>query len=587
MKKNLFGLTALTSLLLAGCSATSIGTADRTTAAAYHDASRYFDQARQPLPPARTSTVRVVDGVWSTGSARRSDHGDPLPRKWDSPPGVSFDQAAPIDMYEIGTMITKATGITVTFGPDVEGGQVGGASSIPPASRAPAIPAGPAGGNLDSLLSSLNVASGTPGAAGGNTANVVGGQIRSVSGSRQEMLVHFSGKLSAFLNQVGSHFGLTWEYTGGGINVFRNVTRTFTVHALSADVSLSSVLTADASTDGGSGTTATSNQHLKSDTTVAIWKDIGTTIGSIVSGSGTVASSVSTGTITVTAPAEIVNRVQTFVDATNTRLSKQVTVSAQILTVDFTDGDQFNLDIQGMLKDAGQYGFTFGNAVGSAGAAAAGAVRGTNALGATVVSPGNSFSGTNALISAIATKGRITDVETATLTTVNGIPAPLQVANTRDYAKQVSVTATGASSGGGAAATQTSITPGSVTTGFSLTLIPRVDPDGNGLLLQFGMNVSELNGATNGFDVFSSGGQTIQLRNVNSRNFVQQSWLPNGSTLVLTGFEKKLSSSTRTGTGVADFIGLGGSANGSNVKETLVILLTPTVLSNQIVTTGE
>jgi type II secretory pathway component GspD/PulD (secretin) len=116
-----------------------------------------------------------------------------------------------------------------------------------------------------------------------------------------------------------------------------------------------------------------------------------------------------------------------------------------------------------------------------------------------------------------------------------------------------------------------------------MSLLPRIDPDGEGLLMQFAINLSDLQGAQNGFDTFSTNGSTIQLPNINSRNFVQQAEVPNGSTLVLTGFEQVNDNADRKGTGDPSFMGLGGSQVGTRGRTAIVILMTPTVVTSRLI----
>jgi type II secretory pathway component GspD/PulD (secretin) len=153
------------------------------------------------------------------------------------------------------------------------------------------------------------------------------------------------------------------------------------------------------------------------------------------------------------------------------------------------------------------------------------------------------------------------------------------VANTRGYAAQVSVTQS--TGGTGAAAPTASITPGSITTGFNLHLLPKIRNDGS-ILLQYGMNISELVGADNGFDTFSSNGSSIQLPNVNQRNFIQEAILPNSSTLVLTGFEQVQSSATKNGPFNSSLFALGGSNSSALSRQILVITISPTVLDASV-----
>ena len=583
------------SLLLSGCSIGTVGQAERVYAGSSRDATRYLDQARQPLVPANISPVLVSDGVYTSGVARRSDHGQPLPRQWERDGGFVLKRATLMPVYEIGTEITNITSIPVTFAPDVTdatgNGQSGGGAAPAPAVGyggatpvgAPVIPGNvaPPRPDINAMLGSMGLTGSGSNAAGGNTAGAVGGVIHPLVGTQSAMRVEFQGRLSDFLNQMSAHFGVSWEFSGGEIRIFRSVTRTYTVHALPSSIDLHSSLNADSTSSGSgssssAGATGGSNQKINSSVTVEIWKDITTAVNGIVGSSGRVTTAVSTGTITVTAPPPVISRVQAYLDGQNERLNKQVTVSVQVLNVTLTDSDNYNLDLQAAFAKASQYGITFASPTAAIPAAA-------GQFAASVTNPNSRFNGSKAIVNALSSAGKVTIRTTASVTTLNGVPAPLQVANTRGYVQNVSVTST-ASGTTGSAATQTTLNTATVTTGFSLSVLPRIDSDGQGLLMQFGINISDLNGATNGFDNFTTpdGSETVQLPNINSRNFVQQAFIPNGSTLVLTGFEQNNNSGTKEGVGNPGFLGLGGAQNGSTTRNVVVILMTPTVDSNTV-----
>ena len=436
------------------------------------------------------------------------------------------------------------------------------------------------------MLGSMGLAPNSAGGgfAAGNTAGAQGAYIRPLTGTRTAMKVDFSGALSQFLNQMSAHFNVSWEYTGGEIRVFRSVTRTFTVHALPSTIDLKSTLTADSTSSGGSGAqgggaTAGSNQKVNSAVTVEIWKDISGAVNTIVGSSGHVSTAVSTGTITVTAPPQIISRVQAYLDGQNERLNKQVAVSVQVLNVSVRDTDNYGFDLNAVFSRAGQYGLSLAGPAASVPATA-------GAFGFTVLSQkpvlGGDVSGSKAIIEALSTAGRVTVKTTASVTTLNGVPAPLQVANTRGYVQNVSVSDGTTTGGSGAAVSRTQLQTSTVTTGFSLSLLPRIDSESNGLLLQFGINISELNGPNDGFNDFSTkdGSTRVQLPNINSRNFVQQAFVPNGATLVLAGFEQTSNTGNRSGVGSPGFMGLGGNQGGSANRDMIVILMTPVVLSN-------
>lgn len=587
-RKIILGLS--TALMLSGCSYGNVGGAEKQAEGSSRDMTRLLEQARRPLQPANLDRVKQTDDVYTDGGvARRSDRGSPLPTAWERPQGFTLVRSTPMQLFEIGTAITDITRIPVTFAPDVFSNTM----SAPVATAA--TPGGPVtqSPDLNSLLNGMGLGANQ----GGNTAGVVGNSIRPVTGSRTAMKADFNGRLSQFLNQVSAQFGVAWEYDAGEIRIFRNITKTYTVHALPSNITLSSALTADnnaaASTSGGSGgsssgATGGSNQKVTSDVSVKIWDDITKAVNGIVGSQGSVTTAVSTGTLTVTAPSPVISKVQSYLDGQNERLSRQVSVSIQVLSVQLTDSDNYTLDVAGLFSQAGNYGIAFGNTAGAAVSLANGVLSSVNGVktggggGANIGVANGPLKGTSALIQALSEKGRVSVRTTTSVTTLNGVPAPVQVANTRGYVASVSVSNYGGNSSSGSTS-QTQLTPGSVTTGFSMSLLPRIDPDGEGLLMQFAINLSDLQGAQNGFDTFTTNGSTIQLPNINSRNFVQQAEVPNGSTLVLTGFEQVNDNADRKGTVDPGFMGLGGSQVGSRGRTAIVILMTPTVVTSRLI----
>ena len=69
----------LAMLLLAGCSNTQIGGADRQINAADSYAVEAQFKPELPMRPSRTGQVDVSDGIMTAGNASRQDHGDTLP----------------------------------------------------------------------------------------------------------------------------------------------------------------------------------------------------------------------------------------------------------------------------------------------------------------------------------------------------------------------------------------------------------------------------------------------------------------------------------------------------------------------------
>ena len=140
---------------------------------------------------------------------------------------------------------------------------------------------------------------------------------------------------------------------------------------------------------------------------------------------------------------------------------------------------------------------------------------------------------------------------TASLTTLNDQPVPLNVGKTRNYV--ASSTTTLSETGGAATVTSSS---GSVTEGLDIVVRPRILPD-NRVRLELSMSLNEVEK----FTVLGSGTGAIQLPEVATRDFLNQVVLDNGDTLVLSGYEKTSDSASRQGITPSLWV-LGGSTRG-------------------------
>ena len=142
------------------------------------------------------------------------------------------------------------------------------------------------------------------------------------------------------------------------------------------------------------------------------------------------------------------------------------------------------------------------------------------------------------------------------LSTNNGQPAPLQVVQKQAYIKSAGATTTETS-------TTTTIEQGTVNTGFSLSILPRILKDDK-ILLQYSINISELVG----LDTVTSGDQTVQTPEINTRDFLQKVSVKSGDTLIISGFERVMSSYEKS---------IGGSKDDLN-DDSIVIILTPVII---------
>lgn len=571
--KFLMGLLA-SSVAVTGCTVSQKAT-NNVDAAANH-ARQGVNTAAAPLPAADKSPIKVHNGVFIGTKAVRNENGDPLPSKFERPNGVEIVRVNPIGLREIGAILTEQTKIPLVLAaaaPSGSGAAPSGSGSPDMSSNegttqaAPSLAAGPIPANfpLDQALAEIRNGS------GGATQNAGGGTIRASvqSISSTSIPLNYTGTLSGLLDIVSANFNVAWRYEGGKIVLDQVVTRSFDVPALSVAASLSFDLGTQSSSGGtGGGSSATGNSSASTKSEIDVFKELDAGLKEMI-GDGTYSINKVTGVITVTATPATAARVAKFIESANERLSDQVAMSVKVYSVTLTDSEAFNLDIAGIFKKSGKYGINIGNAAAGV-VPAVGAAEGAG-VGWALLNPSSEWYGTNALVDALSTAGKVSEVRNLNQVTLNGIPVPIQVGELRDYVSKVEKTTTDTGE-------SFTVETDNVSTGFSMQLAPRIQRDGD-VILQYGLNISELVGTDDGFDSYTTpDGQKLQLRRMKQRNFIQQARIPNGSTLVLAGFDQVKSKDTRRGAGNANFPLFGGGRDSSVEHEIIVIAITPTVL---------
>lgn len=397
--------------------------------------------------------------------------------------------------------------------------------------------------------------------------------------------INHSDSLASFFDIVTSRLGLSWRYEDSKVIIYKYETRTFRLKALPGAANLTATVSTTASvtgsssgatgstggssdssssssgsggstsTNGSSSNSGSGSQNATMRSAIDIWTEIEKTITSMLSKEGKVVMSPSTSSITVTDTGEVMSRVSKYINERNRSLGKQVVINARVYSVAINDQNQNGIDwniVYETTKGA------ISLSTGFAGSAA-------NALAASVLNNSSRFNGSEVVVRALSDQGKVSLVTSASVTTLNSMPVPVQVARQTGYLASVSTTSV-ANSG-----TTQALTPGTLTTGFSMNLLPIVYDDGE-VLLHYALSISDLAGLTS----VGSGGDQIQVPEVNTRNFMQRASLRSGQTLILSGYERESNQWDVNGVhkGVT---ALGGGYQSEKHKEVIVIMLTPTV----------
>ena len=464
--------------------------------------------------------------------------------------------------------VTQLTGIPVVLAPDVLEAEAKAQAS----QGARASPA-TGGGILPPFVPSI-----------AGRAQFLGTGVQG-QGPRESVSIDYTGPLSGLLDVAAARFGVSWQWLGQNrIRFYRYATRTFQLAALPGDLSLTNTIgnsaggaAGSSGTAGSVGTTTTtvsasastsSQQTGVSFSGLSVWKAVENSVKTMLSPNGKVSVAPATGTVTVTDTPQVLDEVAEFIRQENESLTRQVIVNVRVLSVDLTREDQYGIDWALVYNALSQnLGWSFSNAF-TAGNLSAGAPSLTlkilSTAGAATNSQIKAWQGSQALIAAFSSQGRVSQLTSASLTTLNDQAAPFQVGHQNAY---LAASSTTTAVGVGATAT---LQPGVVNTGFALNVMPHV-LSSRQLLLQFTIDLSDLIS----IDTVTSGGSSIQTPNIDQRDFMQRVKLESGDTLVLTGFEQASLSASTQGPGSARNTWLGGGLQGSREHHVLVILIQP------------
>lgn len=426
----------------------------------------------------------------------------------------------------------------------------------------------------------INSMSGMNSMGGANGAGVVNAQngmqvpsIGSINGGQQNnqqgfgSIVVFNGPLSGLLDLIAARYNISWEWEGNGVRYFKTKSQTFRLTALPGNTSLRSKIgtqstggAAGGEGGGASSTSANGNAEQEAGTEftgLSVWTGIEDSVKTMLTIDGKVTVTPSTGTITVTDTPMVLSRIASFVEEQNKSLARQVVINVKVLSVDLTESDEYGINWNAVYKNVNRsLGFSLSNVV-------APTVSASN-MTLSVLS-GSNWDGTTAMIDALSKQGRVSQVTSASLVTLNNQPAPIQVARQTAYLASSQTTL-----GVGGTGNTTTLQPGRVTTGFSMNMIPHI-LDSNKLMLQYSGDISSLIR----IGEISSGGSTIQTPEIDTRNFLQRVIMNGGETLVVTGFEQFNLSGNTQGVGNAENLALGGQVKTNKGKSVLVVLIQP------------
>ncbi len=369
--------------------------------------------------------------------------------------------------------------------------------------------------------------------------------------------ISYTGSLAGLLDTIASMsgYGWDWEEKRSRITFSAMQVRTFVVEAPVGEVGWESQVsnksreqrTTNLGTGSSINTTVTggdtSTQTAQTNTTRArldVWKDVETTVRGLLSKAGTARVNPASGTITVRDSYARLEAVRAYIDEVNERLSRQVALCVRVWALEVNDASSAGINLQSL--------FSSPDVAISAGTAAAS----TSSLASVSVLKG-SLKGSSAALEAMKEWGNATQLTSASGLVTNNQPFPVQAVRRHAYLAGMTMSTSEYS--------QTSeITPGEVTTGFAMTIIPHILPDRH-VLLQYNITLSSLEDMT----TIERDTILVQLPQVSTRSFSQRTRLKSGQTLVLAGFEQDTEQA-------AESLGLLNAGKSNDASKTLLVV---------------
>ena len=417
----------------------------------------------------------------------------------------------------------------------------------------------------------------------------------------QSLSMDYSGSIKGALDEIASDTNYAYNIQNGVVDWSSFVTKTFNIsfmpgtssYQVGQDKGLNAGQAANtgASSSGSGNTIATvqgdlgSQQYSNLSGDLSVWNDLRTTLNELKSTDGTVAVSGSTTTVTVHDHPSNVQAMATYIDQLNRNMSREVAIQVQVLQVDLNKDFSYGVNWNTVFNVLGTKLGIFGNLGDAAASVTNLAAQGLTNNGIAKIQFGPS-GGSNALIQALSQQGRVSVVTQPRVVTMNNQMAEIKI--TRDTAYLQSVSNTSVANAGNASNTST-LTPGIVTDGFSLYLLPKIQA--NKVYLQISSSLSTLtsistvsnNGTVNQpvsttsttATTQSQPFQAIQVPTLANKLFNQRTVITSGATLMITGFQQITDQTQRS-----QFFGIKplGSTGADRRNVQTIVLITPTVL---------
>lgn len=425
--------------------------------------------------------------------------------------------------------------------------------------------------------------------------------------SSTKVSLSYSGSIKGALDLLAARAGYVYTVQGNTIYWQAFVTRTFDVAFMPGGTDY--LMGSQPNTGTNSGNTNNSGGGMQTQAnnytsgglaagefsslkgTLSVWKDLDTTVKSLLSPEGTVIVSESTTSLTVRDRPTNVQLIGQYIGNLNHNLSKQVLVKVQVLEVNLENDFEFGINWQAIANAFSNSRFmingNYGTPVSITSLTPQSTIDGLAA--ATTATPqfgllgkGGNTSSYTILLNALSQQGKTSVVSEPRVVCLNNQVSVIRIVTTQGYLASIqntSLASSNSSTNVGLGTVTSQLTPGSVTTGLTLYILPKIL--NNKVYLQVNADLSTNLGLVTVQSGSAQQGNltSIQVPNVTEKHFNQRSAIKSGDTLILSGFRqvKNIANANQFLNSQA----LGGKGS-QEVNTETVVLITPIILSGNV-----
>ena len=295
------------------------------------------------------------------------------------------------------------------------------------------------------------------------------------------------------------------------------------------------------------------------------WNSAVATIKNMLSPSGKLDTNPVEGYVTVTDNPQRQKEIRQYIKKINDKTNKKIAIRVDVYNVTTADTSQHGLDINAVTN-------ALDGSVEWTSSTTANSISG-DAASTLTFSDGGDHS---VVVSALNQIGKTSQTTGTTVYTISGQPAPIQNSIQQNYLRSISTSTSDT-------ATTTSMEPGTITTGYNMTVTPRIASN-NEILVSLNLQISNLVSLEtfsvnpDSSDGGSSDTQQIQLPTIHTKSFFENMILKSGQTILIAGFQDDDAGANTNSLGDPNYWQLGGSKTTNHTKSTTVVVVTPYII---------